>query len=272
MAAPSISESVHLVHVTDTHLFASVKSTLLKMNTMRSFGRVIDSIRLNERNIDHVLATGDISQDGSLKSYTNFTEMIESLNAPFSWLPGNHDDASVMENIPTNCGAGEKQVKCNNWQLVMLDTTTPDQVHGFLSEQELVFLACALSAAEQNPAIDHCLICLHHNPIPADAEWMQDIGLRNSDDLFAVLSQSTLVRAMVYGHIHQDLDLIHENIRCFCTPSTCIQFKAQAKNFALDQNSPGYRNIQLYQDGRIESEVVRITADENLADLDSDGY
>jgi len=272
MASTPTTDPIHLIHITDTHLFASAKSTLLKMNTMVSLNRVIDCISENEQGIDHVLATGDISQDGSAKSYEHFIHAVKKLGMPFSWLPGNHDNTSVMEEMTTDCGAGEKQIQLGSWQIIMLNTTVTDQVHGYLAEQELAMLASVLTAAEQNPAISHCLICLHHNPLPGSAEWMHDIGLRNSDALFSIIRQSDLVRGLVYGHIHQDLDQLHENIRCICTPSTCIQFKPHASNFELDENSPGYRSLRLFADGRIESKVLRISADENLADLTSGGY
>ena len=242
------------------------------MNTMRSFDRVIDTIKSAEEKIDRILATGDISQDGSVQSYANFIAAVERLDAPYSWLPGNHDDAQVMSEVTTACGAGEKQVRCKNWLIILLDTSAPDQVHGYLTEQELGFLASALKSAEQDESIDHCLICLHHNPIPGNAEWMRDIGLHNSEELFEVLGNSSISRALIYGHIHQDLDLMHNDVRCFCTPSTCIQFKPEVSSFTLDENSPGYRTLKLYPDGSIESEVYRITADGNRADLDSGGY
>jgi len=77
---------------------------------------------------------------------------------------------------------------------------------------------------------------------------------------------------VVYGHIHQELDFMHNGIRCFCTPSTCIQFKPNVAEFALDRLNPGYRTFRLYSDGRIESEVIRVTGVEFEADYTSVGY
>ena len=51
---------------------------------------------------------------------------------------------------------------------------------------------------------------------------------------------------------------MHKNIRCLCTPSTCIQFKADVANFELDKVNPGYRSLKLFADGSIETEVRRV--------------
>ena len=56
-------------------------------------------VKANEDEIDLVLATGDIAQDASEKAYVYFLEIIASLNSPFRWIPGNHDNATVMNRI-----------------------------------------------------------------------------------------------------------------------------------------------------------------------------
>ena len=42
------------------------------------------------------------------------------------------------------------------------------------------------------------------------------------------------------------------------TPATCIQFKPDSNHFALDTLQPGWREIELHPDGRIETRVKRI--------------
>ena len=46
----------------------------------------------------------------------------------------------------------------------------------------------------------------------------------------------------------------------FSPPSTCIQFKRNSDEFALDFLPPGYRWINLYPDGRLETAVERYSA------------
>lgn len=263
---------IKLVQITDTHLYGTGSGTLLKMNTQDSMDHVVNIVKENEGKIDLVLATGDIAQDASLDAYKSFIKAMERLGSPFRWIPGNHDSAAVMEEAANGIDACEKLVQINNWQLLFLDTSVEGQVHGNLSQGELDFLQQSLTAADGDSSIEHCLICLHHNPVKGNAGWMKDIGLHNRQQFFDIVKQFPKIACIVYGHVHQDLDYEHEGVRCLCTPSTCIQFKPNVTNFALDKLNPGYRTIQLHEDGSIDTEVVRASDFAFEVDYDSGGY
>ncbi len=272
MSVLAKNNPINIVQITDTHLYGGAGGTLLRMNTQESFDHVLRLIKKQENNIDIVLATGDISQDASVSGYEKFIEMVAPLNAPFYWIPGNHDVASVMQDVTADKNYCDKLIRLNNWLVIMLDTSIVGQVHGRLSIAELDFLDRALRDASDEKEIEHCLICLHHNPVEADAKWMGDIGLHNHTEFWALLNSSIKVRAITYGHIHQQLDFDHNGVRCLCTPSTCIQFKPGVTNFELDDISPGYRNLKLFADGKIDTEVFRVTEKYFEVDLESDGY
>jgi Icc protein len=272
MTKLSTQNPIHLVQITDTHLYSGLADTLLKMNTQDSLNQVIDLVNTKESIIDLILATGDIAQDASAAAYNNFSKSISKLDAPYRWIPGNHDNIAVMELIPAANDANERVITINNWLILMLDTSILGQVHGRLADKELQLIDKTLSAAQNDAEIEHCLVSLHHNPVSGSAVWMQDIGLENSEEFFVRVTQCDKVRAIVYGHIHQELDFMHGQHRCFCTPSTCIQFKPNVNNFALDQINPGYRNFKLFEDGRIESKVYRVTGSNFEVDYSSSGY
>ena len=139
-------------------------------------------------------------------------------------------------------------------------------------KRELKHLEKSLEAARSNPQIEHCLVCLHHNPVPGSASWMEGIGLHNDEAFLAIIDRFEFVRAVVYGHIHQELDFERNNVRYFCTPSTCIQFKPEVTEFALDDMSPAYRWLNLYDDGQIESAIERVTGYAFEVDHTSKGY
>lgn len=80
-----------LVQLSDSHLFAEADGTLLGMNTHESLQRVIDLVRAQQPQIDLMLATGDLSQDGTLESYQQFRDMTQQIGVPARWIPGNHD-------------------------------------------------------------------------------------------------------------------------------------------------------------------------------------
>jgi Icc protein len=242
------------------------------MNTHETFSKVLGVLQNNEEVIDLVLATGDIAQDGSAAAYQKFMNDIQVLDAPVRWIPGNHDIRDIMRDVAGDSGFCNKVEKIGNWQVVLLDSSRLNHVDGFLNEKEMEFLESALTDAELDNDIDHCLITLHHNPVPGSSSWMKDIGLRNDREFLDLIKNHDIVRSVVYGHIHQDLDFMMGDVRYFCTPSTCIQFKPEVIDFALDEQNPGYRRFELFADGRIDSEVVRINGSAIVADFDSEGY
>ena len=80
------------------------------------------------------------------------------------------------------------------------------------------------------------------------------------------------VKAILCGHIHQDLDRTYHGVRVLATPSTCIQFMPDSDDFALDHNNPGWRYLELTKDGRIITSVHRISGDQFKPKLDAEGY
>ena len=83
--------SVRVLQITDTHLFAEKDETLLGVNTWESYHAVLQAIHASAREVDLVVATGDLAQDHSSAAYQHFAEGIASFTAPCVWLPGNHD-------------------------------------------------------------------------------------------------------------------------------------------------------------------------------------
>jgi len=272
MANRDTELSVRVVQITDTHLFRNPRAALLKLNTQDSFEKVMDLVIRNETSIDVVLGTGDIAQDASREAYERFAQAMQVLKAPFYWIPGNHDRRQVMEKLTPWEHAFTNLITLGKWQIIMLDSSVLGEVHGRLHERELQHLDKSLRAVQQNPLIEHVLVCLHHNPVEGSATWMSGIGLRNHDEFLAIIDQYACVRAVLYGHIHQELDFQRKGVRYLCTPSTCIQFKPDVQDFTLDNVNPAYRWLSLQPDGNIESEVVRVTGYIFEVDHTSTGY
>ena len=65
---------------------------------------------------------------------------IGMLNAPFMWLPGNHDNALLMRSLAEGTSAAHKHMQLGHWLIVTLDTSVDGQVWR-ASEDELAFLS-----------------------------------------------------------------------------------------------------------------------------------
>ncbi|MGH8459407.1 MAG: hypothetical protein ACRESV_08650, partial [Nevskiales bacterium] len=105
------------------------------------------------------------------------------------------------------------------------------------------------------------LIAVHHPPVPVGSRWLDTMGLRNGPTLLRLVSLYPQVRAIVCGHIHQELDMSVNGVRVLATPSTCRQFLPHSESFAEDPDAlPGYRCLWLYPSGRLRTQVVRVAA------------
>lgn len=267
-SASSNPSSVLLVQLSDSHLFADAHGELLGMKTRESLKAAVDLVLAEQPVIDLVLATGDLSQDGTVQSYQAFRQLSAPLVAPKRWLPGNHDELREMAIAAQQSDFLEPVVDIGKWRITMLDSAVPGSVPGYLEDKQLQLLAQALSEAPER----YHLICLHHHPVPIGAAWMDAIGLRNPDALFAVLERFPQAKALLWGHVHQAFDQLHHGLRLLASPSTCVQFAPASEAFKLDSLAPGYRWLRLHDDGLIETGVSRVAAGLFKVDLNGGGY
>ncbi|AHC33144.1 MULTISPECIES: 3',5'-cyclic-AMP phosphodiesterase [Pseudomonas] len=257
-----------LVQLSDSHLFAEADAVLLGMNTRDSLQRVIDLVCEQQPRIDLLLATGDLSQDGTLASYQQFREMTAPFGVPARWIPGNHDEPQVMAHAAVHSDLLEPVVDIGHWRITLLDSAVPGSVPGYLQDQQLQLLAQALSEAPNR----HHLVCFHHHPVPIGCAWMEPIGLRNPEALFAVLDRFPQVKAVLWGHVHQEIDRERNGVRLLASPSTCIQFAPGSEDFNVSEEAPGYRWLRLHADGRLETGVERVKNFAFTVDYGSNGY
>jgi Icc protein len=141
-------------------------------------------------------------------------------------------------------------------------------VEGFLDRSQLQFLQHSLEMFPEH----HAIVFFHHQPVPVGCQWLDKIGLTNAADLWALLSHFPKMHTIFFGHIHQQHEGKKNGIQYFSVPSTCIQFKTNSDEFALEKLAPGYRRITLYPDGHLETDVRRAPEYVGVFDVDAKGY
>ncbi|MFG0416165.1 3',5'-cyclic-AMP phosphodiesterase [Pseudomonas sp. BMW13] len=265
---PSADSSVLLVQLSDSHLFAEANGKLLGMDTCDSLQRVIEQVQQEQPQIDLILATGDLSQDGSVASYERFRQLTAAIGAPCRWLAGNHDETPPMQAVCKDSELLQPVIDLGTWRIIMLDSSIPGAVPGFLADSQLELLQRALAEAPQR----HHLICLHHHPVAIGCKWMDPIGLRNPDALFAILDRHPQARAVLWGHIHQEFDQPRGNLRLLASPSTCVQFAPGSEEFQVGSEAPGYRWLRLHADGTLDTGISRVTGIHFEVDYSVKGY
>ncbi|CAE6891510.1 3',5'-cyclic-AMP phosphodiesterase [Ectopseudomonas khazarica] len=265
---PSADSSVLLVQLSDSHLFAEADGKLLGMDTCDSLQRVIEQVQQEQPQIDLILATGDLSQDGSVASYERFRQLTAAIGAPCRWLAGNHDETPPMQAVCKDSELLQPVIDLGAWRVIMLDSSIPGAVPGFLADSQLELLQRALAEAPQR----HHLICLHHHPVAIGCKWMDPIGLRNPDALFAILDRHPQARAVLWGHIHQEFDQPRGKLRLLASPSTCVQFAPGSEEFQVGSEAPGYRWLRLHADGTLDTGISRVTGIHFEVDYSVKGY
>ena len=263
-------EVFRIVQVTDPHLFNDPKSELLGINTQASFSQVLTEIQQQHYAYDLVLATGDLVQDSSDNGYLRFCENVKSLEKMVFWIPGNHDFQPKMVEFLTkeNVNAGKHILLGEHWQILLLDSQVQGVPHGQLEAEELAWLQAKLAAYPQR----YTLVVLHHHLLSTGSRWLDQHNLRNPHELAGILAPFPRVKAILYGHIHQQVDSTWHGYHVMATPSTCIQFKPDCNTFTLDTLQPGWREIELYADGHIETRVKRIQQASFLPNFQESGY
>jgi len=246
---------VRLVQITDCHIFATEEECLQGCNTRQSFAAVSNAAIENSAQLDLLLATGDLSQDGTGASYDYLAQKFDDIGVPSFWLPGNHDDIDAIRgHFKGKWIHASKHVLIGGWQIVLLNSTIKGQVYGRVATTQLEFLSRALNAYPDR----HALVCLHHQALNCGSKWLDLKGLKDSAQLRARLALHDNIRAVLWGHVHQESDQIIDDILWMSTPSSCVQFKPGSEEFALSSEAPGYRHLSLYADGKIESAVYRV--------------
>lgn len=265
---PTAGKGLRIVQITDVHLEREIGGRLVGMDTDASFAHVLELLDRLAVPPDLILATGDLANNGYPEGYRRVRGAFESRGIPWAWLPGNHDERVSMERSLADGAPMERVLLGGAWQVILLDSSVPGEVAGELGEEELRRLDTLLGARPDR----HALVCLHHQPVPVGCAWLDEQIVADRERFFEVLGRHPQVRAVLWGHVHQDFSAERAGIRLLATPSTCIQFAPQSDDFRLDELSPGLRVLDLQPDGSLRTEVLRVQGVELGFDRECTGY
>ncbi|WP_269620174.1 phosphodiesterase [Zhongshania aquatica] len=254
-----------VVQISDCHLGAEHGDTLLGMDTDNSLDAVLATVAEECPCIDLLVVSGDIAADGAVESYRRLFARLDGLAAQVVWLPGNHDDASLMRSV-----VGDQMmptvVDLGAWRLGFLNSAVSGEVGGLLADDQLSALSSI--ADSDRPT----LVFLHHHLKALDCRWLDEQRVQNADQVFALVEGKNHIKAFVSGHVHQQSEMLFQNLGLLTTPSTCIQFAPNSDHFALDDCNPGYRVFYLAQNGQFQTRVSRVKGVTFAVDNLASGY
>ena len=258
---------MRIVQLTDPHLGESPQFVLAGVNTLRSFSAVMAELKLAEPQPRLLVVTGDIAADGDAVAYRQFSASMTAANLPYSWVPGNHDDFSIMQGELT-AQPFRSVVELDGWRLVHLISSVDGQVSGALDQQQLDVLRMAVEADDALPIA----VFMHHPPSAVGSQWLDKQRVANNGQLAELLADNNKVKAVFTGHVHQESESDWNGTPVYTTPSTCIQFARKSREFSLCEQGPGYRWIDLHQDGCLETGVAYLSGHQQAVDKACTGY
>lgn len=246
---------VRILQLTDSHFPAIEGNRIQGVDAEQSFRAVAGTALGSERSYDLMLLTGDLVDTPLESAYLRLRDCLLALDTsiPCYCLAGNHDEPGEMAKFLLGGNIQmTPRILLAHWQIVCMDSTVPGHAEGVLQDSQLEMLHQSMDAHPEK----HLLVAVHHHPIPCGSAWMDTMMIRNAERLLTAL-QTVRNRAcaVVFGHIHQALDRTISGIRFLACPSTCCQFKPHSREFRLDELPPGYRWINLHENGEIATGV-----------------
>ena len=128
---------ISIIQITDPHLTRHKNTEIKSCKTNSSFERVLQNVVSNEQ-IDFIIVSGDISDDGSRESYQFYKNTLESLKKPFVSIPGNHDN---KDNFKLVFQKDFPNISCiplsDEWGLITLDSSVDDEEGGALTDKQI---------------------------------------------------------------------------------------------------------------------------------------
>ena len=253
---------MRIVQVTDCHIVTEPGRRIYGTDTFSSLRAVLK--RALEKRPEAILATGDLSEDGSEGSYQRLRHLFLETEVPVYVIPGNHDSVKGINNVLLGESIkSARLVDIGLRRIVFLNSKVEGEAYGYLAEPELAFLSGALIENAKRPAV----VCLHHSPTkPCPSSGCH---LRNADEFVELLNRHGNARAVLAGHAHLELTRRIEHAALLTTPASSSQcWHAQAgqavdhedfwATHRFDPTMHGFRALTLKPDGRFDTEVCWI--------------
>ncbi|MFF3939138.1 metallophosphoesterase family protein [Streptomyces phaeofaciens] len=218
---------MRILHLSDTHVERGDAPARPGVDATGSLRLMLAELR-HQRDVDAIVVTGDVADDGSVEAYTTVRELVgdfgRALGAPVFYTTGNHDERAAFTKV---LGSGHPEAEAEfpgaelaavstvgGRRLVTLDSLVPGKVWGRLGDAQLDWLKGVLST----PAEHGTVLAFHHPPISLDISSTQQVfGLRDADALAAAIRGSD-VRVVLTGHFHAQLCGFLASVPVWVTP------------------------------------------------------
>jgi len=191
---------LRILHLSDTHLFGDDTLHYGVVDTMAALRRVLARAETLDA-VDVVVASGDLSDDGSVESYRRLRGELDrwaaSHGAAVVYAMGNHDLRDGFEHV---IGERTGVTTIAGCRIVRLDSSVPGFGYGEIEPEQLDWLRATLAVTAPNGSI----VVLHHPPVPASTPLLTALELQNPSAVLDICAAAD-VRLILCGHYHHSL-------------------------------------------------------------------
>ncbi|MEE8287078.1 MAG: metallophosphoesterase [Gammaproteobacteria bacterium] len=250
------------VHFTDTHIMAggnfSFPTGERQFDTSASLQRVIDVINTLEPPPAFAVIGGDLTSPDLLDrskvltpeeyepSYRLLQDLLRPLPCPTYMLLGNHDNRTAFHRVMQTAAVTPDaphhySFDHQGYHFIALDSLHPGASWGYLEAPQLVWLRDDLETHRGRPT----LVFVHHHPWALGIEWLDQMHLRNGDELWQLLQAHADVRWVICGHVHLDQAIQRDGLTMLTTPSTGFQISKLSQTRKILPGPPGFRLVRV---------------------------
>ena len=246
-----MNKSLLIAQVTDCHLPADPQREYRGINPYENLGVLLEKLKVLKP--DLLLASGDLSEDGSRASYTALQQFFDPLGIPVLALPGNHDDAVMLAEFFPGSPVDTVEVsEYGQWQIIRLNSCLPGKPEGRLGKKILAELESVLEKSQQSSQ----LIAVHHQPVTIGSPWIDKYRLFDPEAFLQLIDKYPGVKAVVWGHVHQVFEAERNGTTMLGSPSSAINSLPGAQTFTPDSAGPACRWVELVTDGSFRTGLI----------------
>jgi 3',5'-cyclic-AMP phosphodiesterase len=249
---PVATPLLTFVHLSDTHLPGRTGLTNDGMPHAHGNARaVIAQINALPYHLDFVLLTGDVGHDPVRETdYLAARSTLSQLRPKLHVICGEHDRPKwlhhvVMGRVPDTY---YYTFEANGVQVACLDSTNGREEQGSLGDQQLAWLDKLATQPSDRPFV----VAVHHHPVPLGAA-SGEAGLTDGAAMHQILLKARYrLRCVLFGHIHEAVNVIRDGITYASAHSTWYQLRSWHGQEAPVKDMvhmPGFNVVTLLDNG-----------------------
>lgn len=241
---------------TDCHLFDPISNThYKKVDTNASLIACLQGAR-KIGTPDLLVFSGDLSHDASIASYQFLADTIGNIfpKTPCYIQSGNHDNLAAMQQVfPARNCAMQTHFRFKQWTVYLLETEALDG--GWFQARVSPHVYRDLKELSKDESVEDVLVIMHYNLVDLKFRGIQ-CGITETDQLRQAMLDTSKVRCVSSGHIHQEYHWLDRGIIYTSTPTT--GFQSRLANGKESNELVGFKRFELFANGSISLDTQRI--------------